>query len=229
MEVLAYWQIIRRRWWIPLFLTAVVAVVSAFQLRPWQTPPPTYNATMRLLVSVLPVADADLTMYDARFFAWQTSEYLVDDFTEVVNSSLFASNVRQRLTDEGIVIPPGAIRGSSATGRLHRILTITINWPSQEELTAIATAIADELTTNSAFYFAQLGTENTEVTMLDQPTISVIAPSLRFRIEWPLRALLAFVVGLGIIFLLDYLDSSLRSSRDVEAMGVQVLGMIPKE
>ncbi len=229
MEVLAYWQIIRRRWWIPLLLTFIVATVSAYQLRPWQSPPATFSATMRLLVSVLPAADADLTMYDARFYAWQTSEYLVDDFTEVVNSSLFAGNVRQRLSDEGIVIPPGAIRGSSATGRLHRILTITINWPSREELAAIAEAIDDELATNSAFYFAQLGTENTKVTVLDRPTISVIAPSLRFRIEWPLRTLLAFVVGLGLVFLLDYLDTSLRSSQDVEAMGIPVVGMIPRE
>ncbi len=229
MEVLAYWQIIRRRWWIPLFLTLIVATASAFQLRPWQSPPATFSATMRLLVGVLPAANVDQTMYDARFYAWQTSEYLVDDFTEVVSSSLFANNVRQRLTDEGIVIPPGAIRGSSATGRLHRILTITINWPSQEELTAIAEAIDEELATNSAFYFAQLGTENTRVTILDQPTISVIAPSLRFRVEWPLRALLAFVVGLGIVFLLDYLDTSLRSSQDVEAIGIPVVGMIPRE
>jgi capsular polysaccharide biosynthesis protein len=229
MEIRAYWQIIRRRWWIPLLLTLLVALLSAIQLRPWQTPPPTYSATLRLLVGVLPSADADLTMYDARFYAWQTSEYLVDDFTEVVSSSLFAGNVRQRLVDQGISIPPGAIRGSSATGRLHRVLTLTIHWPSEQELTAIAAAVVDELTTNSAFYFAQLGTENTEITILDQPTISVIQPSLRFRIEWPLRTLLALIVGLGIVFLLDYLDTSVRSSQDLEAIGVPVLGMIPKQ
>jgi len=228
MEVRTYWQIIRRRWWLPLILTALVALLSALQLRPWQTPPPTYSATLRLLVSVLPVADADLTSYDARFYAWQTSEYLVDDFTEVVSSSLFASNVRQRLADEGIVIPPGAIRGSSATGRLHRILTLTIHWPSEEELHAIGDAVVEELETNSAFYFKQLGTENTQITLLDQPMISVVAPNLRARIEWPLRVLLAFLVGLGLVFLLDYLDTSVRNSQELEAMGLPVVGMIPK-
>ena len=90
MEVLAYWQIIRRRWWIPILLVLLVGLFSALQLRPWQSPPPSYHASMRLLVGVLPATDADLTAYDARFYAWQTSEYLVDDFTEVVSSSLFA-------------------------------------------------------------------------------------------------------------------------------------------
>ncbi len=229
MEIRAYWQIIRRRWWIPLLLTLFVALLSALQLRPWQTPAPTYSASLRLLVGVMPAADVDMTLYDARYYAWQTSEYLVDDFTEVVSSSLFAGNVRQRLADQGIIIPPGAIRGSSATGRLHRVLSLTINWPSQQELAAIAAAVIDELTMNNAYYFKQLGTENTQITVLDQPTISTVEPSLRFRIEWPLRVLLALVVGLGIVLLLDYLDTSVRSSQDLEAIGVPVLGMIPKE
>ncbi|MCB0187990.1 MAG: hypothetical protein KDE31_27170 [Caldilineaceae bacterium] len=229
MEVRAYWQILRRRWWLPLFLTVLVALLSALQLRPWQTPPPTYSATMRLLVGVLPVANADPTAYDPRYYAWQTSEYLVDDFTEVVGPSLFADNVRKRLTDQGIDIPPGAIRGSAAIGRQHRILTVTIGgWPSAEELQSISDAIVAELATNSTYYFEQLGTTETKVTLLDRPTIGAVGPSLRSRTEWPLRVILAFFVGIGLVFLLDYLDTSVRNSQDLEAIGLQVIGMIPK-
>lgn len=229
MELLAYWHIIRRRWWLPVLLTLLVSLLSALQLRPWQTAPPTYSASMRMLIGVLPVTDADLTAYDARFYAWQTSEYLVDDFTEVVSSSLFSQQVRQRLATEGLEVPPGAIRGSSSTGRQHRILTLTINWPNREELAAIADAVVTELLENSAFYFTQLGTENSTVTVLDQPTISTIGPSLRARTEWPLRVLLAFIVGIGLAFLLDYLDTSVRNSQDLEAMGIPVVGTIPKQ
>ncbi|MEZ4679751.1 MAG: hypothetical protein R2932_36575 [Caldilineaceae bacterium] len=229
MEVLAYWQIIRRRWWIPVLLTSLVAVASAVQLRPWQTPPPTYSAAMRLLIGVLPDMDANLTAYDARFYAWQTSEYLVDDFTEVVSSSLFAQQVSQRLASEGIDVPAGAIRGSSTTGRQHRILTLTIAWPTHDELVAISAAAITELMENSAYYFEQLGTKNTSVTVLDQPSIGTIGPSLRTRVEWPLRVLLALVVGLGLSFLLEYLDRSIRTQDDLEAMGITVVGMIPKQ
>lgn len=229
MELLAYWQIIRRRWWIAVVLVLLVALLSAYQLRPWQTPPPTYSASMRMLVGVLPVTDPDLTAYDARFYAWQTSEYLVDDFTEVVNSSLFAQQVSERLAAEGLSVPAGAIRGNSATGRLHRILTLTLNWPNREELITISSAIVDELVENSAFYFAQLGTENTMITVLDQPSIGAIGPSLRARTEWPLRILLALLVGLGLIFLLDYLDTSVRNGQDLETLGIPVVGMIPKQ
>ena len=41
--------------------------------------------------------------------------------------------------------PLGAIRGSSATGRQHRILTLNIQWPVHDELVAISTAVNNEL------------------------------------------------------------------------------------
>jgi len=74
MELREYWQIIRRRWWMPILLAALVASLSALQLRPWQAPPPTYTAAMRLLIGVLPATDAPQTAYDPRYYAWLTSE-----------------------------------------------------------------------------------------------------------------------------------------------------------
>ncbi len=53
-----------------------------------------------MLVGVLPAAEADRTAYDPRYYAWLTSEYLVDDFTEVVCSDLFARNVSARLAEQ---------------------------------------------------------------------------------------------------------------------------------
>src|SRR5690606_6270363 len=113
------WEIVRRRWWLPLLLMLLVAVISAVQLRPWEARPPTYSATMRLLVGVLPATDVPQSAYDPRYYAWLTSEYLVDDFTEVVRSGLFAQNVSARLADQAIEVPPGIIQGSAATGQQH--------------------------------------------------------------------------------------------------------------
>ncbi|MEZ4734245.1 MAG: hypothetical protein R3E79_44700 [Caldilineaceae bacterium] len=228
MELYEYWQILRRRWWLPFLLTLAVALISLVQLRPWQTPPPLYTATLRMLVGVRPAADANVTTYDPTYFAWQTSEYLVDDFTEVVRSDLFARNVSQRLADQGIPIPPGLIQGSSNTGRQHRILTLSLTWPNQQELTAMTTAIVAELEDNAAFYFRQLATESALVTLLDEPQIETVAPALRQRLEFPLRIGLAFIAGILLVFLLDYLDTSIRNRQAVEQLGLTVLGEIPR-
>lgn len=228
MEMRAYWEIVRRRWWLPLLLAVLVAAISAVQLRPWSPPPPHYTASLRMLVGVLPATEAPLTAYDPRYYAWLTSEYLVDDFTEVVRSQLFATAVSARLANQSIQVPPGAIQGSAATGRQHRIITLSFGWHDAGQLEAIAQAAAAELSENAAIYFTALGTEGAGVTLLDAPAVGAVGSGLRERLEWPLRIGLALLVGLGLVFLLDYLDTSVRDRREVEALGLRVLGEIPK-
>lgn len=228
MEFRQYWEILQRRWWIPVLLVALVGILSLVESRPWEEQAPTYNASMRMLVGVLPAAEADVAAYDPRYYAWLTSEYLVDDFTEVVRSDLFTQNVNQRLSDQNIAIPTGAIRGSAATGKQHRIITLSFSWPNEMELSAIAQAAADELIENASVYFQQLGTDGAGITLLDAPFVSLAAPSLRAQLELPLRLALALFVGIGLVFLLDYMDNSVRRRDELEAMGYTVLGEIPK-
>jgi capsular polysaccharide biosynthesis protein len=229
MELRAYWDVLRRRWWLPLLLAALVAAISAVQLRPWEARPSSYTASMRLLVGVLPATDAPQSAYDPRYYAWLTSEYLVDDFTEVVRSGLFAEHVSARLADQAIEIPAGVIHGSAATGQQHRIITLSFNWGDEAQLAAIANAAAAEISENAATYFQALGTEGAGVTVLDGPAISMVGASLRDRLEWPMRVGLGLLVGLGLIFLLEYLDTSIRKREEVETLGLRVIGEIPKD
>ncbi len=229
MELREYGTILKRWWWIPVVLALAVGALSALQLQPWETPPPSYSASMRLLVGVLPAADADVAAYDPRYYGWLTSEYLVDDFTEVVRSGLFAQQVSDRLADQSITVPPGLIQGSAATGKLHRIITLSLSGSDRAQLTAIANAAAAELSENAGFYFKQLGTEGAGVTVIDGPGVGEVAPSLRARLDLPLRILLALVVGLGIVALLAYLDTAIRSEADMAAAGLQPLGRIPRK
>ena len=228
MELRAYWEVLQRRWWLPILLAGLVAAISAVQLRPWQPPPPSYSASMRLLVGVMPAAEADVAAYDPRYYAWLTSEYLVDDFTEVVRSDLFARAVSARLADRALHVPAGMIQGSAATGEQHRILTLSFGWGNAEELAAIAEAAAAELVENAAVYFQQLGTDGAGVTLIDPPVVGAVAPGLRDQLAWPLRIALGLAAGIGLVFLLDYLDTSVRDRRTLEELGLPLLGEIPK-
>jgi capsular polysaccharide biosynthesis protein len=228
MELRQYAQILLRRWWLPVLLAALVGLFSVIQLQPWQPSPPLYSASMRLLVGVLPATEADVAAYDPRYYAWLTSEYLVDDFTEVVRSALFAQNVSNRLAGQGITIPPGAIQGSAATGEQHRIISLSLTWGDEAQLQAIAGAAAAELSENAATYFQALGTDGAGVTLIDGPTVGAVDPSLRNRLELPLRVLLGFLVGIGLVFLWDYLDTSVRDRKEVEALGRTVIAAIPR-
>ena len=229
MELREYLAILRRRWAAPILLPVLVALFSAVQLRPWEPPPPTYSASMRILVGVLPLEGVDEVEYDPRYYAWMTSEYLVDDFTEVLASELFASALNTRLAEQEIAIPAGLLRASANTGHQHRIIRLTFNWHNAEELGAIGGAAVAELEENAAAYFAQLGTQGAGVQVMDSPTVVQVGLSARQRLEWPLRILLALVAGIGLAFLQEYLDDTVRRRNHLEEMGLPCLVAVPRQ
>ena len=228
MELREYWTILRRRWAAPVLLPVLVALLSAVQLRPWVPPAPSYSVTMRLLVGVMPLEGVDTAQYDPRYYAWMTSEYLVDDFTEVLAAELFANAVNARLAEQDIAIPAGMIRASANTGKQHRIIRLSFNWHDRDALQAIADAAIAELEENAAKYFVQLGTEGAGVHVLDSPTVFPVGPSTRDRVEWPLRILLALAAGLVVAFLLEYLDDTVRRREELEEMGLPTVVAIPR-
>ena len=228
MELRSYWAILKRRWAAPVLIPLLVALFSAVQLRPWQAPAPSYSVTMRMLVGVLPLENADGAHYDPRYYAWMTSEYLVDDFTEVLTTQLFAQAINARLSENGLSIPSGLIQAQANTGQRHRIIRLSFTWHHPAELQAIANATVAELEENAAAYFSQLGTESAGISLLDSPTVAQVAQSARQRVEWPLRILLALVAGVAVAFLREYLDETVRRRQDLEEIGIAVLTTVPK-
>ncbi len=229
MELREYWAILRRRWAAPLLLPVLVAIFSALQLRPWQAPPPAYSASMRILVGVLPLEGVEDGEYDPRYYAWMTSEYLVDDFTEVLASGLFASAVNARLAEKEIAIPAGLLSASANTGKQHRIIRLTFNWHDAGQLQEIGAAAVAELEENAAAYFAQLGTQGAGVQVMDPPSVVLVGPGARQRVELPLRILLALVAGVGLAFLQEYLDDTVRRRTELEELGLPLLVAVPKQ
>lgn len=227
MELRTYWKIIARRWWLPVGLTLLVLALTLVAQRPWQPKPPTYSASMRFNVGIKPERAPGVYNYD-RYYTMLTSEYLVDDLGEIVRSQAFAGAVSERLAGQGITVPAGAIGASTQPGKLHRILTVNVTWPDGTQLAAIADAIAGTLTQGSAAFFGQFSAEEADIRLIDPPTIGVVGRPAREQLDLPLRALLALALGIGLAFLLDYLDESVRGRADLTAIGLEVLAEIPR-
>ena len=104
---------------------------------------------------------------------------------------------------------------------------MTITWNNPEQAKRIADAAAKTLETQNAKYFAQLGSQGANVTIIDGPDVSAVTQGLREKLDIPIRAVIAFLAGIVLIFVLDYLDDSVRGASDLEKMGVAGLGEIP--
>jgi capsular polysaccharide biosynthesis protein len=227
MELREYWRIIRRRWWVPVGLALGVLTLTLAAQRPWAPRVPSYSATMRFNVGLKPERIPGVYTYD-RYYTMLTSEYLVDDMGEIVRSQAFAQEVSRRLAGQGIIIPAGAIGASTQPGKLHRILTLSVGWADAVQLQAIANAVVATLTENSAEFFAQFNAEEADIRLIDPPVIGAVGRPARDQLDLPLRLILALAAGIGLVFLLHYLDDSVLDRADLEQMGLSVLGEIPR-
>ncbi|HUW13238.1 MAG TPA: hypothetical protein VM537_26175, partial [Anaerolineae bacterium] len=59
MELREYWHIIRRRWWLPIALAAIVALAWLATNKPWQPRPPVYNTSLSFSVGIRPEQAGD--------------------------------------------------------------------------------------------------------------------------------------------------------------------------
>jgi capsular polysaccharide biosynthesis protein len=227
VELREYWRIILRWWWLPVGLAALVVGFTLVQQRPWRPHPTGYQASMRFNVGLQPERIPGVYTYD-RYYTMLTSEYLVDDLSEIVRGQVFTDEVSRRLAAQGITVSPGAISASTQPGKLHRILTVAIHWPDEVQLRAIANAVTGVLTERSADFFGQFSASEADIRLIDAPVVSAVAPPARQQLDLPLRVFLALVAGIALEFLLNYLDNTVRDEDDLASLGLPVLGRVPR-
>ena len=227
MELRDYLLILRRRWLIVVGVVALTLLIAVgFALRG----PRSYEATLRLAVSVAsaaPAGDQPPYAYYREYYLWLASEYLADDLSEVIQSDSFAKDIGQYLHED---VDPQAIRDVVRVRKTHRILDVTVLAPQAERARSIAQAIVDTVRTKGPTYLAELATPTGQVVAIDEPRVRPATTTGSLAIDLALRGFLALIVGLFVAFLVDYLDSTLRSAREIERrLGLQILGEIPVE
>jgi len=228
VELRQYWTIIRRYVWIVLLVPLVVLGVSLALA--WRQPAsPLYQASVGLVVDMPPLPDSPGMNFDPRYYAALSTQYLVDDFSRFVTGDVMAEAVTRRLASQKITLPPGAIQGSVSSEKIHRLITLRITWGDPDQARAIIAAAADALREESPDYFARLGNQQPVIRIYDGPKVAPLAPSLRERLDWPLRLLLGLLAGVSLAFLMAYLDTRIFTTGDLARLGLPVVGEIPRE
>ena len=111
----------------------------------------------------------------------------------------------------------------------HSIGQIYLSDPSVDDLDALSRAVITVLSTRSQDYFAQLGGKPAAITILGETPITAAPPPLTDRLVPLIRIGLGLIAGIGLAFLAHYLDPVLRRREEVEALGMPVIGSIPRQ
>lgn len=208
---------------IPALIVLAVGIVT------YNPPGSFYSVGVRFIVGQEPT-DAAATEDEERYYNWLTSEYIVNGLTDWIRGERFAAAVSAQLAQEGIDVPAGEIRGSLAADNTRSMMTVILNsGRDQATVEQMINAVITILTTQNADALPQLGDEPAALVQLDTPIVNQIAPGLRSQLDLPLRVALALGAGIGLAFLVEYLDPTVRGRDELERSGWVVLGEIPKK
>jgi capsular polysaccharide biosynthesis protein len=221
MELIRYWQIVRRRWWLIVGLLAVVAVGTLLTYD--RSPAPHYAVSMRFSVGLDPMPPPNVEYTYNPLDVWRASEYLMDDLASAVRGADYARRVAARLDDPGV-----NLAGSLSAATEFRVLTVSAHGPDDAQLAEIANAAAAVLNEDAAALVGPLGNARPVLRLIDSPVVVPVGRGLRDKLEIPIRLGMALLAGVAGAFLLDYLDRSVRDENELETMGLSVLACIPR-
>lgn len=230
MELRHYWNVIWRRWPVVLALPLLVALGSLGLVF---GRPASYTAEARVQLVLVPQQGnaGDFFRYDD-YYNFLATEYTVDDLVEVLSGNVFTEDVARTLQGPGFNHPLGveAIRGSLEVTRKHRVLHIAASSGQREWAVWIAQAAIKTLQDDPVKYFSRGDAPlklNAVPLVIEQPLVAK-GNRVRGLLNAALQTLVAFFAGLGLAFLLDYLDDSLRGADAVrESLGLPVLAQLP--
>ena len=230
MELRRYWEIVWRRW--PVVL-AVPLLVATGSLALFLSRPVSYTARAKVQLTLVPQqADSrDFFRYND-YYKYLATEYAADDLVEVLNGNVFTDAVARTLQGPDFNLPIGVeqIRGALDVTRKHRVLQIEATTGEREWAVALARAATLTFQRDPLKYFSHGDsgvTVDAAPLVIDEP-LAARSNRIRSLFNIAVQTLLGLVAGVGLAFLLEYLDDTLRGAEAASrTLGLPVLGQIP--
>jgi capsular polysaccharide biosynthesis protein len=226
MELMLILGVLRRRWWLVVVPVVIVAVIVGLDLlRNRQAITGSYSVSLRYsaaqVLEAIPNRDGDYQD------VWLASELTVNALTDWVRTSTFVDEIKRQTASKGVEINPAAL--NIAADNKRSVGKLDMLYPDEAGLKAIVEAAVEVLKNRSAAYFPQLGGQSARITILDVPAIAAAPPPITNRLGPVIRLVLGLIAGLGLAFLAEYLDPTVRRREQVEALGLPLIGSVPRE
>lgn len=221
VDIRQYWQVLRKRWIIvvalPVLAALISGLVSFFVLKP------VYQASTTIIVGKK-VPDSP-----------QTAGQILDYNVLLANQQLaktYAMIAQSRTVEQNAVAD---LNLSLKVEELDKMISVK-PVPNTEILEIQVTNLRPELAASIANTMArEFSKAVIDIKKVDSVSIvdEAVIPEKPISPRKMLNVLLAFTAGamaaLGLAFLLEVMDDTVKSSEDIEKLlGIPVLGMIPQ-
>ncbi len=221
LEIKDYFKIVARRWWLILVMGAIFcAPVALYEQYMTQ---PSYEANTKLIVTNAS-RGANQTILDTNEI--NSNIMIINTYKEIIKSPAIMDKVKQE--------HPEIVRSTQqliddigiAASDKSQVMNISLRDSSQDQAAIVVNAVAE--------VFRR---EIPRIMSVDNVTILSAAKQLDHPVPVPsnlllkliLMAFVSFVCSIGIIFLREYLDDTIKTEEDVRAyLGQPTLAMVAK-
>ncbi|WP_280157570.1 YveK family protein [Priestia aryabhattai] len=208
--------VLRKRLWLIVLITIIAAtvsgVISFFVLTP------VYQSNTQILVNQ---AKSDEQLYNTQ--AVQTNIQLINTYNDIITSPAILDKVIKELKlDESAASLKGQIQVTSA--EYSQVAQITVQDTSAKRATDIAN------TTAAVFQKEVPKIMNVDnVSVLSKATVGESASPIKPQplLNIAIAVVVGLMVGIGLSFLLEYLDNTLKTEQDIEnILDLPVIGVV---
>lgn len=219
LDLRQYWKVIKKRWAIVVFLPIIAALTSG--ILSYYVLQPIYQASTTLLVGMAPNGGAAKQTGQLNYSNLQADQQLALTFQTIATSRTVEQEVIDTLN---LPVKPGELDVAVSNVTNTGILKIDVEDPNPSLATQIANTLSGK--------FVQ---EVNKIEKVDNIGIvdKAVVPVQPVKPRKTLNIIIAFVVGLmvalGIAFLLEYLDNTIKDTEDIKnSLELPVLGVIPR-
>ena len=218
IDLREYFGIIKKRFWIIALLTVVAAVVSAvisfFVLQP------VYETKTTLIVDTNTNEETQTLTGDQ----FSVSQKLAVTYGEIIKSRTVLEPVIKNLNlTESYEALAGKITVSAVKDT--QIISISVQDTNPQKARDIANQIPTVFTKQVKRITNANGVEVIDKAITPK---SPIKPNKIMNVA--IAAVLGMMIGLFVVFLIEYLDNKIKTPQDIEKhLGLPVLGVIPNE
>ena len=217
MEIKEYFLIFKRRLWLVILITAITTIISAAICIYFLDP--IYQANTTLYVGKNTGVEGTMGYQDVLM-----GGQLVKDYRELVKSRLVSSIVINELKLKDTTTSEIASMLSVNLKNETRIIEIAAQSTDPELAKNVANKVADVFKRKAV---ELIDVDNVQVIDIARVPEHPIKPDKETNIA--IGFLLGLMLSLGLVFLLEYLDNTIKTTDDVEKyLGLAVIGTVPK-
>lgn len=208
---------VRKRLSLIALITAIMITISGVVSFVFLTP--IYQASTQLLVNQAKEDSAgQFTTQDI-----QANLQVINTYSEIIKSPFILSKVIEELDLE---TTPGALNSKITVNTVQnsQVLKMDVQDPDPAQAVEIAN-------TTAAVFQKEI------VSLMNVDNVNILAPAEMAEKPSPIKpnpklnmaiaAVIGLMIGVGIAFLLEYLDTTMKTEQDIEdVLGVPILGLI---